>query len=406
MDRAERFARWRAAAAFLVGLTIPLSTTASDIIAVAAMVLVLVERPPREAWLGIARNPVVWASLALFALLGVGVTYSVAGWHDASVFWLKYRKLAYLPLLLLLCRDRLASRAGLMGMLASVALIVIAGFYLWVRSRLEPGSEVMGYSYFGSYIIEGVWVAEAAYFMVVEAIVSPRWRACWIAGAVLALAFLLYVSIGRTGYVVAFALALLLLFQATPRRWLLPGVAGILLVAASVFFLAPELANRMSSVVTAAEGSTTSAGSLSARQRIEFYETSLRAIELHPILGTGTGSFAQVYNPLLPSEASYAITTNPHNEYLIIGVQLGIVGVVLLLAMFGALWFLASRLPPPDSWRARCVTLALAASCMFNSSLLDHANGHSFMFQIALFYFGVVPAGAGGREDQRHRHDV
>src|SRR5690348_16354141 len=104
MDRAKRFGRLRAVAAFLVGLMIPLSTTASDIITVVAMALVLVERPPREAWLRVARNPVVWASLALFAMLGIGVTYSVASWHDASVFWLKYRKLAYLPLLLLLCR--------------------------------------------------------------------------------------------------------------------------------------------------------------------------------------------------------------------------------------------------------------------------------------------------------------
>jgi O-antigen ligase len=405
MDRDQRFARLRAGAAFLAGLTIPLSTTASDIITVLAMVLVLVERPPRDAWLRVARNPVVWASLALFVMLGIGVTYSVASWHDASVFWLKYRKLAYLPLLLLLCRDRQASRAGLMGMLASVAIIVIAGIFLWARSQLQPGAPVMGYSYFGSYIIEGVWIAEAAYFMAIEAIVSPRWRKLWIAGIVLALVFLLYISIGRTGYVVAFMLAFLLLFQAAPRRWLLPGIAGIVLIAASVFYLAPELASRMNSVVSAAEG-TTNGGTLSARQRIMFYQVSLQAIGQHPIFGTGTGSFAQVFNPLLPSDASYAITTNPHNEYLIIGVQIGVVGVGLLLAMIAALWFLAARLPPPDSWRARCVTVALAASCLFNSSLLDHANGHSFMLQIALFYFGVVSVGGGGREDQRHRHDI
>ena len=130
------------------------------------------------------------------------------------------------------------------------------------------------------------------------------------------------------------------------------------------------------------------------------YRGSLAVIERHLIFGTGTGSFKRVYNDYAAVE-NLARTTNPHSEYLMIGVQTGIVGVGALLALLGALWFHAARLPPADAWRGRAVTLALAVSCLFNSSLLDHVDGQSFAFQIGLFYMGTR-----GREDQRHHHDL
>jgi O-antigen ligase len=133
---------------------------------------------------------------------------------------------------------------------------------------------------------------------------------------------------------------------------------------------------------------------------MRFYRGALVVIARHPIFGTGTGSFNRVYNDQAAVQ-NQALTTNPHNEYLMIGVQTGILGVAALLALLGALWFHAARLPVGDAWRGRGVALALAISCLFNSSLLDHVDGQSFAFQIGLFYFG-----ARGREDQRHHHDL
>ncbi len=395
------FARLRAVAAFLVGLTIPLSVSISEIVTALALVLVLVERPPLAVWRTIARNPVVWASLALFLLLTVAIAYSAAPLGDAVHIWLKYRELLYLPLLLLLCRDRPAMRAGLGGFLLAVAAIIIANLLVRFLS-----SQHHVYSFFGSYIIEGVLLSLASYHLAVEAIVNPKRRWLAAAAALLALLDVLYVEVGRTGYVVAIALAVLLLFEAAPRKWILPGLVLIALVAASAFFLSPTTAGRMAGIVTAVEGNELprDAATASAGIRMRFYRHGVATILRHPVFGTGTGSFNISYNDQAVIDDN-ASTSNPHNEYIMIAVQTGIIGIALLLALFAALWFSAKRLAQVEAWRGRAATLAFALSCMFNSSLLDHIDGHSFAFQIALFYFA---AGARDvqREDQRHRHDL
>jgi O-antigen ligase len=163
----------------------------------------------------------------------------------------------------------------------------------------------------------------------------------------------------------------------------------------------------MAGVFTAIEGSIGAPGDAateSAGARMRFYRHGLATILRHPVLGTGTGSFNVTYNDQAAID-EHAKTSNPHNEFIMIGVQTGFVGISLMVALFAALWFSAGRLPQVESWRGRAATLAFALSCTFNSSLLDHIDGHSFAFQIALFYF-AAGAREFQREDQRHRHDL
>src|ERR1700674_1691250 len=220
LDRAARLARLRVIGAFLIGLTIPISTTISEIVTGLAFLVLLIEWQPRENWQRIRHNPVVWASLGLFLLLGLCMFYSVAPLPEAAHIWLKYRELAYLPLFLLLCRDQPAARAGLMGFFAAMVAIFLLGVYRWLPFMREQPSYFDYTGAFGSYITEGIMMALAAYYLAVEAIREPRWRKYAALAAGLALFYDLFVNIGRTGYVVAFALAVLLLFQAVSRKWL------------------------------------------------------------------------------------------------------------------------------------------------------------------------------------------
>src|SRR5207245_1387540 len=124
-----KFDRMRTIAAFLVGMTIPISTTLSEVITGLAFLVLLLEWRPREAWLWIRANPVAWAAVGLFLLLGMGVLYSAAPLNESSRVLLKYRELLYLPLFLLLCRDQPSARAGLLGFFAAMAVIVALGFF-------------------------------------------------------------------------------------------------------------------------------------------------------------------------------------------------------------------------------------------------------------------------------------
>ena len=83
-------------------------------------------------------------------------------------------------------------------------------------------------------------------------------------------------------------------------------------------------------------------------------------------------------------------SVNPHNEYLLIGVQTGLVGLVLLLHLFWQHWRLAPRLATPlETHLARGLLLTIAVGCLFNSLLLDHTEGLLFAWMTGLLYGGL-----------------
>ena len=124
--------------------------------------------------------------------------------------------------------------------------------------------------------------------------------------------------------------------------------------------------------------------------RLEFYRTSLNLIAEHPFIGTGTGSFAKVYaDKVAGTRLTHA--TNPHNEYLNIAIQLGLVGELALLGLFFCVWRFADRLPTArERDLARGLVITFATGCLFNSLLMDHVEGLWFAWATGLLYAGLV----------------
>jgi O-antigen ligase len=131
----------------------------------------------------------------------------------------------------------------------------------------------------------------------------------------------------------------------------------------------------------------------SSGQRLDFYLNSLQIVRDHTIFGVGTGGFPAAYE-LQTQGKDVKETRNPHNEYLMISVQTGIIGLALLLYLFYTQWRCAPSLPTSfEQDAARGLVLACMTSCMVNSTLLDHADGLLFSFMSAVL-FANLKAGA------------
>jgi O-antigen ligase len=122
----------------------------------------------------------------------------------------------------------------------------------------------------------------------------------------------------------------------------------------------------------------------SVGQRLEYALTTVRIIAEHPLTGVGAGGFATAYEK---ATTSTLVTRNPHNDYLMIGAQIGVPGMILLVALYVLLWRDASRLGSRlDRDLLRGAVLTLAVGGLFNSLLLDHAEGLFFAWIVALAY--------------------
>src|SRR5262249_22818576 len=67
--------------------------------------------------------------------------------------------------------------------------------------------------------------------------------------------------------------------------------------------------------------------------RIGFWTMSVRAIREAPVIGHGTGSIGDVFRRQGSDTA-----LNPHNQIFAVGIQLGMVGIAALIAMWVAHW--------------------------------------------------------------------
>lgn len=141
----------------------------------------------------------------------------------------------------------------------------------------------------------------------------------------------------------AFAMALAVLaglghLRSIPRRNVLVGLAGILIVAAALW-LSP-LGRRIEGTIS---------GSAPIEDRVLIYESAVRAVVARPLFGWGPDGFATGY-PSSRSERSAfydganSLSSSAHDWVLQVAATTGLVGLAAYLAMLGAAaWTLLRR---------------------------------------------------------------
>ena len=131
--------------------------------------------------------------------------------------------------------------------------------------------------------------------------------------------------------------------------------------------------------------------------RFELWKKAAGFVAAAPAIGHGTGSIPDQYRRVATGEGVTAIAANnPHNQIFAVAIQLGMLGVAILMTMWVAHLALF-RGPGLISWFGLVIVTQNIVSSLFNSHLFDSFHGLLYVFG-----FGV----AGGivlREAERAR---
>jgi O-antigen ligase len=148
-----------------------------------------------------------------------------------------------------------------------------------------------------------------------------------------------------------------------------------------VVLTSQAISSRSSDVALAKESPETSSIGL----RLIFWKSSLSIFADYPLLGAGTGSFA---NEFLSHANGYETlkADNPHNEYLLIACQLGIVGLGIFLWLLYSLFNESKRMSDMYGSALQGLVVAMAVGCLFNSFLRDHGEGHFFAIYAGMLF--------------------
>src|SRR5450631_3481217 len=392
----------------LIAILLPWSTT-GVVIAAVLWVVALVPTLEVGAFLRSLKRPICLLPIAMFALALAGTLWSDAPWGERLYAVGPTVKLLMLPLLLYHCERSPRGVWVFVAFLASCMLLMAAS---WVAD-FNPDLSLKPYLSRGPYFpVNGIFVKNyidqgqeftlCAVALAYPIVASLRANRVWLAALLAAVALsllvnMMFVVIWRTALVTM--PIMLLVFALLHLRWRTAVVAlcAVALLAVAVWYASPQLRVRVSKFFTDYQYTMVENNESGMGSRLLYWQRSLQFIAKAPVIGNGTGSARGLFEQAAIGEvgARALVVSNPHNQTLNMAVQWGVIGVVLLYAMWLAhlLLFRGDGLAP---WIGLLVVVQNIFTSLFNSHLFDFHEGW-------MYVLGVGVAGGmtlrAGRDD-------
>ena len=147
----------------------------------------------------------------------------------------------------------------------------------------------------------------------------------------------MFITGGRAGQVMYFVMLTILIFQFFGKNKI-KALVSVLVIIPLIFLAAYQTSYIFQQRVDLAVNNTINYElnkSSSVGQRITFAINSWEVIRKNPIIGIGTGDFPSEYKKINQiNTPQLRTTTNPHNMYTLITMQLGLIGLVSMLSIF------------------------------------------------------------------------
>jgi O-antigen ligase len=391
--------RWRDPAAWvttadifviLIALSLPWSTSLVAIFA-AALLVTMVPFLDVGAFLQSLKRPVCALPLALFALAVVGTLWSDASWGARLHAISPTVKLLMLPVLLFHFERSSRGVQVLTAFLLSCVLLLAMS---WIVA-FDPGLALKSGASHGvpvkDYIDQSQEFTLCAVALAYPVVTLLRAKRILLAVLLIAVSLsfvvnMIFVIVSRTALVTM--PVMLAVFALLHLKW---RSAVVILCIATVFAglgwaTSPQLRLKTATFLNEYETYKEQNQSTSIGLRLEFWQKSLRFFAEAPIFGHGTGSTRGLFEQAAVGEAGRAtaeIIGNPHNQTLNAAVQWGVIGVIVLYAM----WLQHLLLFRGDGLAASIGLLVVVQNIftsLFNSHLFDFHEGSMYVLGVGV----------------------
>ncbi|MGA7964665.1 MAG: O-antigen ligase family protein, partial [Gammaproteobacteria bacterium] len=335
-DRAD----WLAVAA---AVSVPWSTSATSIL----IVIWVLALAPTLKWPDVRRELLTAAGglpVLLFLLGALGMIWAGVPWEARLGGLNSFAKLLVVPLLIVQFRRSDKGEWVLIGFLIACVALLIASYagvviaWYWLKS---PGAIHVLSVLVKSYIIQSAEFAICAavlFDIAVTSAIARRWFVA-IGAVLLGVAFvgnIVFFVTGRTTLVILPVLAVIYGVRRFGWKGLFAVFALGAVMAAMAWTMSPYLRFRVESTFTQTRAYETEDAATSTGKRLMYWTKSLEFIESAPVLGHGTGSIPAMFRQAAVGQTGVAgeVSTNPHNMTFAVAIQIGLVGALVLWAMW------------------------------------------------------------------------
>src|ERR1700730_529395 len=369
-----------------VAVSLPWSTSATSILVtlwVVAAALTFDRGSLRQV--GVMLVAVLPIALVVLAL--GGMLWADVAWPERLYGAVPFLKLLAIPLLLLHFRRTGRGELVFASFFSSACVLLTLSWLLALFPEFPWPTKDHGVPVKDYIIQSGIFTL--CFFALLDRAAAmwgkSRARSLFLIGlALIFIGNILFVALGRTSLVVIAVLFVLLGFRHFERRALATFIAVGVAVAVVAWSASPYLRFRVTHLFEELDSSHVNESDSSAGARVQFWKMSLEIVREAPFIGHGTGSTQAMFaqnagrDPSAPPAA-----TNPHNQIIAIAIPLGLVGFVLLLAMWAA-HFWMFLVPGHAAWIGASVVVQNFVGSLFNSHLFDFTQGWLYVLGVGV----------------------
>jgi O-antigen ligase len=326
-----------------------------------------------------------------FLLAFVGWILLATSWGEAPLAErvqeiVSWRKILLFPLVLALVTEEF--RKTVLILIAVVGVVYAgAAWMIGLFQDLSAPAVLMR-----SDVVQAIYLALSVFSLLTllgsYRISRQRWLGVLFVITVLFLLVTIFTSTARSGYL--FSLVGLCCFSLiVMQRHRLVVVAGLVASAITLLLVIPGPAqeikrglDEIAAVTDPAQDPEFSSMGI----RIVMWDHTIEMIANKPFLGSGAGSFEIDYRQVAESRSEgwrAGRSNDPHQQFLHIAAEYGLVGLVLLVAFLGSLVF-RLRFDFPSVF-GLSVLLGLCATSLFAGHLSSLVEGRMFWVLVPLF---------------------
>jgi O-antigen ligase len=371
-----------------VGLTIALffSAPAVNILEGLLILCVISSKTLRKRLINALYSPLCIAALLFYGVILIAAIYSIAPSSEAWSMANGWRKIIILPF-------------------AYVALFKTESKDLLIKTFLATSVACLVWSFLShnfpntffyttsagiiikNHATQGMFFGIAILICLSKAGNLPTFHIKSIALYLISLIFfinILTVTHGRSGYVITIICLISFLIYQTRnlslKNRVLVLIASLLMIA-SLFATAEKSRNRIAEGIQEMTQPRSSGDAGSMGVRTYWWKHSINMIQKNPVFGIGTGAFpVGLDNEIIDLTGPAATRTNdPHNQFLKILVEQGLIGLLALLAVIFSAFF-AKNISQQYRMIGLTVLIGWCATSLANSHFSTFHEGHFIWF--------------------------
>jgi len=390
----------------LFSLLFPITVAGGNLIAGLIVIYWLVSGNYKEKFRRIFTNKFAVACILFFMIHVIGLIWS----DDLYLGIERIKKMhefgLFIPILLTIIEKR-HTQKYLHWFLISVSITFILSFLIYL-GLIPPfkSASVSNPTPFVSHISHSPMMAIASYIGL-RLLISKGWNYYmvhkveffWLLFITIFAGINVFITGGRAGYVIFLILVGLTLFQIYQFSF-----KGILIAAASyslIIFLAFQYSPMFKSKVVMSKETIKNIENnelSSIGKRIIMAENSFQIFLDNPIIGTGIGDFSHDYENILNErkiqnqslEVLNKTTKNPHNMYLLLAAELGLLGLFFIFYLFYQHFSVAQK---SSNNVNKDILIAIGVAYLFlnfsDSYLLGHHSSFLYAFLVSILIANV-----------------